>query len=444
MNCSIIKTTLLTVTLALASVTYAQQTKPATNKWAVGGKISNFYDLRVTYFDVLNNGFAGEDLKGLNGSKTRFDLGLGLDVAYFWTPLVSVDLGFDFGKMTGANQIDYYEADVNFLQLGVTFDLKTKYRTKPYTWVPFVRASVGRNGFDSKRYFIEDDGLFHSENGSTLVSGLGMGVRYHFNDNFHALLQSEYTVVYSDGLDGYNYGTGRDHLLKTSLGIRYTFGSNPHNDRGLAWQGGDSKSYDDIIKQLNDSLRTERARVNKANDDIAKINHLLTVDTDKDGVPDIKDHCPTVKGDGKDGCLKETSAPAAATTSAPSNVVAIVPTAPLLAPNKQQALEPLIKDIYFASGQFEVTNAADKERLIQLGKYLAQNPDIALSVVGIADGVGDPEKNKALSEKRAKSVYDLLIKNGASKEKIDFVGLGSISKNENQAERKVEFILQPE
>lgn len=444
MNCSIIKSTILTLTLALAGVSHAQQakpqTKPQTNKWAIGGKISNFYDLRVTYFDVLNNGFSGEDVKGLNGSKTKFDLGFGLDVAYFWTPVVSVDLGFDFGTITGANKIDYYKADINFLQLGVNFDLKTKYRNKPYSWVPYVRASVGRTGYDAKRYFIEDDGLFNTESRSTMVTGLGMGLRYHFNDNVHALLQSEYTVVYSDGMDGYNYGTGRDHLLKTSLGIRYTFGSNPHNDRGLAWQGGESKSYDDIIKKLNDSLQIERARVNKANDDIAKINQMLTVDTDKDGVPDIKDHCPTVKGDGRDGCMKDTVAPAAA----PSNAVALVPAAPILAPNKQQALEPLIKDIYFAPGQFEVSNQADKERLVKLGKYLAANPEIALSVVGIADGVGDPEKNKALSEKRAKSVYDLLIKNGASKDKIDFVGLGSISKNENQAERKVEFILQPE
>ena len=428
---------ILAVTLALTGVTQAQQTKSKTNKWAIGLRLSNFNDLEVGYFDKLNNGFSGKDLKGFNGNKTGFDLGYGLDVAYFWSPVISLDLGFDMGKMTGANTVEYYQADVSFLQLGLNFDLKTKFRTKPYKWVPFIRASVGRTGFDTKRYFIEDDGLFNSESGSTLVSGLGLGLRYHFNDHFHALIQSEYTVVYSDGLDGYNYGSGRDHLLKTSIGLRYTFGKHTHNDRGLAWQGGDSRNYDDVIKKLNDSLHFERARVSKNNEDISIINQKLTADSDNDGVPDIKDHCPDIKGNGKDGCIKEepksVNTPAASiNTNKSFNLSA----------EKQLELEPLIKDIFFEPGQYEISNNDEKQRLEKLGKFLAANPEVTLSIVGFADGTGVKKENKTLSENRAKLVYHILLNNGAAKEKLDYIGLGSISKNENKAERKVKFELQ--
>lgn len=439
MNGYKIKAMIFMVALSFASVAHAQQSKSFTNKWAIGIKLSNFKDLEVGYYDKLNNGFSGKDLKGLNGNKTRFDLGYGLDVAYFWTPIISVDLGFDIGKMTGANTVEYYEADVNFIQMGFNFDIKTKFRAKPYNWVPFVRASIGRSAFDTKRYFIEDDGFFNSESASTMVSGIGLGLRYHFNDNFHALLQSEYTVVYSDGLDGYNYGSGRDQLLKTSLAIRYTFGKHAHNDRGLAWQGGASKDYDDIIKQLNDSLRIERARVNKTNDDIAIINQKLTEDTDGDGVPDIKDLCPTIKGNDKDGCLKEVleviPSNSGNTSSTPS-------AKPGLSNSKQLELEPLIKEIYYEPGQYQINRNEDKERLVRLGKFLASNPEIAISIVGFADGTGAPKENTILSEERAKVVYQILINNGASKENLEYRGLGSIGKHASKEDRKVKFLLQ--
>lgn len=441
MNGNKIKTIVLTVTMALASVTQAQHTKSKINKWAIGAKLSNYYDLEVGYFDKLNNGFSGKDLKGLNGNRTHVDLGYGFDVAYFWTPVISVDLGFEKGNLTGANKVENYEAVVNFIQMGLNFDIKTKFRTKPYTWVPFLRASIGRSGFDSKRYFIEDDGLFNSESGSTMVSGLGLGLRYHFNDNFHALIQSEYTVVYSDGLDGYNYGSGRDHLLKTSLAIRYTFDKHAHNDRGLAWQSGASKTYDDVIKLLNDSLHIERARVNKTNEDIAIINQKLTADSDNDGVPDIKDHCPTVKGDGKDGCVKEEPKAIAAPPSGSGNIQALPPVKRVLSQIELAALEPLIKEIYYEPGQYQVSKKEDKERLVKLGKFLAANPEIFISVVGLADGTGSTKENTILSENRARLVYKILISNGASKEKVDYVGLGSISKEKNKEERKVKFVL---
>jgi OOP family OmpA-OmpF porin len=439
MNSNKIKTIVLTVTMALAGVTQAQHTKSKTNKWAIGAKLSNYYDLEVGYFDKLNNGFSGKDLKGLNGNRTHVDLGYGFDVAYFWTPVISVDLGFEKGNMTGANKVENYEAVVNFIQMGLNFDIKTKFRTKPYTWVPFLRASIGRSGFDSKRYFIEDDGLFNSESGSTMVSGLGLGLRYHFNDNFHALIQSEYTVVYSDGLDGYNYGSGKDHLLKTSLAIRYTFGKHAHNDRGLAWQSGASKDYDDIIKQLNDSLRIERARVNKTNDDIAIINQKLTEDTDGDGVPDIKDHCPTIMGNDKDGCLKEVLE---VIPSNSGNASSTPSAKPGLSNSKQLELEPLIKEIYYEPGQYQINRKEDKERLARLGKFLASNPEIAISIVGFADGTGAPKENTILSEERAKVVYQILINNGASKENIEYRGLGSIGKHASKEDRKVKFLLQ--
>jgi OmpA-OmpF porin, OOP family len=411
--------------------------KPKANNWALGARISHLYDLKFTAYDLLNNGFAGEDLSGLNGNKTKFDIGLGLDVVYFWTPVISIDASFDFGKMTGANEVDYYNSNVNFLSLGANFDLKTKYRKEPYKWVPYVRASIGRGAYDTERKFIVDDGTFQKESGSKLTTGLGAGLRYHFNDNLHLVLQSEFIVVATDAWDGYNYGSGKDHMIKSTLGIRYTFGKNPHTDRGLAWQGGNGgKNYDKELAALQDSLLTERRKVAQAYRDIASINEKLSIDTDGDGVPDIKDHCPDVAAKTKDGCPEEIQNIQAPSSSVNNKPISNKPT-----------METVDKTdmtftIYFDINSSELEKD-DKLILQNAVKFLKENPEILASVVGYADNSGSDKTNYDLSLKRAQIVNSYLVKEGIDKERLQVVAFGKQPKQDlDQLNRKVEIVIE--
>lgn len=61
----------------------------------------------------------------------------------------------------------------------------------------------------------------------------------------------------------------------------------------------------------------------------------------------------------------------------------------------------------------------------EIAKLLIGNPSINLSIEGHTDNVGDPNQNQILSEKRAKSVYNALIKLGIKSDRISSVGKGA-------------------
>ena len=55
--------------------------------------------------------------------------------------------------------------------------------------------------------------------------------------------------------------------------------------------------------------------------------------------------------------------------------------------------------------------ATSKAQLDEIGKVLAEHPELTIVVAGHTDNTGDPAGNQALSEARAKSVRDYLITN---------------------------------
>jgi len=81
-------------------------------------------------------------------------------------------------------------------------------------------------------------------------------------------------------------------------------------------------------------------------------------------------------------------------------------------------------------------------------KKLLKFPDYKILIVGFTDSIGDPEYNLKLSERRAKAVYDYLIKNDIPKTRLEYKGMGSanpIDTNDTEEgrrrNRRVEFYL---
>jgi peptidoglycan-associated lipoprotein len=81
------------------------------------------------------------------------------------------------------------------------------------------------------------------------------------------------------------------------------------------------------------------------------------------------------------------------------------------------------KVIYFAFDRAEIPKAAYKT-LKAHAKYLAENPTVDVKVGGHCDERGTPEYNVALGERRAQTVRDFLVMNGARSEQIKTVSFG--------------------
>ena len=88
------------------------------------------------------------------------------------------------------------------------------------------------------------------------------------------------------------------------------------------------------------------------------------------------------------------------------------------------------------------------EALSELIEIATACPQLQVEVAGHADAEGTPERNQALSERRAETAVEYLVRNGIPSERIKFVGYGAtrpLSPNDTPdgraMNRRVEIIV---
>ena len=67
-----------------------------------------------------------------------------------------------------------------------------------------------------------------------------------------------------------------------------------------------------------------------------------------------------------------------------------------------------------------------KNVLFEFSAYLKLNRNMVIEINGFTDDVGEDDVNKLLSENRARAVYDLLISNEISRDRLLFNGYGEL------------------
>ncbi len=92
------------------------------------------------------------------------------------------------------------------------------------------------------------------------------------------------------------------------------------------------------------------------------------------------------------------------------------------------ALSPIsrpvkMENIFYEFGRWELTQASETE-LMNLVKLLEDNPNITIELSAHTDMKGTDEFNNDLSQKRAQSCCDFLIKHGIERERLTPVGYG--------------------
>jgi outer membrane protein OmpA-like peptidoglycan-associated protein len=105
----------------------------------------------------------------------------------------------------------------------------------------------------------------------------------------------------------------------------------------------------------------------------------------------------------------------------------------------------VMKNIFFETGK----NTMKQESFQQLNnviEFMKDNNTLKLEISGHTDNVGSLSANVKLSENRAKSVVDYMIKGGIDKSRLTYKGYGPnqpVAKNNTEAgkakNRRVEF-----
>ncbi len=148
-------------------------------------------------------------------------------------------------------------------------------------------------------------------------------------------------------------------------------------------------------------------------------------DTDKDGIEDSKDKCPNTFGPvSNNGC-------------------------PVIEAKDRETLSFAMKAVQFELGKATLKSESFTV-LNQIADIMRKYSDYKLNIEGHTDNTGNADVNKRLSESRAKSCYDYLIKKGIPASRMSFKGFGAarpIANNSTYSgrtlNRRVEFNLVP-
>jgi len=96
-----------------------------------------------------------------------------------------------------------------------------------------------------------------------------------------------------------------------------------------------------------------------------------------------------------------------------------------------------LHDINFKTNDYSLTE--ESQQIIQLFvEFLNENPKVKVEIQGHTDNIGDDNSNLKLSEQRAKSVYDSVIAQGVSADRVKYKGYGEsrpIADNKTEAGR---------
>lgn len=105
---------------------------------------------------------------------------------------------------------------------------------------------------------------------------------------------------------------------------------------------------------------------------------------------------------------------------------------------------PVIKPVFFESGQVTFANPAEDDAVVARAAKILETTEFSVVVVGLADTEGDAASNKALAEQRAEHVAGMLKEKtkGVPAGRIKTFALGEkFATSDTQGERKCEFVF---
>lgn len=83
----------------------------------------------------------------------------------------------------------------------------------------------------------------------------------------------------------------------------------------------------------------------------------------------------------------------------------------------------ILKNIFFETNSYDLKHESTAE-LNKVIAFMKKNPKVIIEISGHTDNVGDEKSNLTLSEKRARSVYDAILKGGLESSRLTFKGFG--------------------
>ncbi len=429
--------------------------------WSVSAKVGlSFFDGDVA--QKYNNVFpkSGGDLALGISAERSFNPLWGIGVEYMFIPMRAEDDALDF---TG----DTHNASV-YMSLNVA-NLLYRYRRCKFN--VYFNVGIGMTFYNSEStknsgIYIQASGTRTQiptpnevKHGRAMQIPMGVNAEWNFHRNWALSWNTQIRLYNKDNFEADKpmQGTSDDVLLSTTLGIRYKFGASkkPHmrnicmgyaekrfqqetNNEDptccetLAKENAEQQIQLDSLKAVLSEYAPCINKIIENGCDEPKKDTIVvkeepakpvideTLDSDGDGVPDIRDLEPnTPKGSFVDYYGRAIS----------------------------NALEgsDKIKSVYFNVGSYNTSDqTANAGNIEEIAKKMQADPDAKLEIRGYCDPRGSVEFNQKLSDNRVNAVKKVLVsKYGIDASRITGNGYGkSINENlSNDLRRRCDFFL---
>jgi len=345
-----------------------------------------------------------------------------------------------------------------YLNGGINFDLKNKYKVKPSVLIKKIGATPVQ--FDVNMRTIYDDFIW---GGVTYRTGdavaLLMGLNYtNYNFAYSYDITTSSIRIPSAGSHGllftYKFKSKRNDRDKD--GIYDEEDDCPKIPGLLALKGCPDQDKDGIKDSEDECPEEFGLKINKGcpdkdsdgvvdkKDECPEVPGLPKFkgcpDTDGDGLQDAYDDCPTERGPIQNhGCPKGASNVDTVYISVTDTVYITI--------NNDTDLKKVFKDVKFELDEYRLT-AESILVLSEVSNYLDEKDVLNIQITGHTDSQATDEYNMELSENRVKAVQNYLVSKGISKSrvKIDWKGETEPIATNNTEEgreknRRVELII---
>lgn len=375
---------------------------------------------------IIRSTSLGSTLRNKQFGKIK-EMSPGLAINY----IQGLSNSFDFSTTLAGSFLDYpfkdnTTAGKDNLLLEADASIRGKMFSNKYVVSPYFQVGIGASKY--KGYF-----------GAFIPTGLGIQVNL-FDEAFF-LINSQYRIGITENTSNHFY---------YSIGLAGVVGKRkaapkpapppplpappPDSDgdgitdnldacpqvKGLAQFNGCPDTDGDGIADKDDKCPTEKG--------VARLQGCPVPDTDGDGINDEEDKCPNEKGIAryqgcpipdrdKDGINDEEDKcpdlPGVATNNGCPEITAEV----------KKRIEVAAKNIFFATGSVKLLTKSFKS-LDDVAKLMSEDANLRMDIEGHTDNTGQANKNQVLSENRAKSVYDYLVKKGVDASRLKSAGFG--------------------
>jgi OOP family OmpA-OmpF porin len=295
--------------------------------------------------------------------------------------------------------------------------------------------------------YYSDDVLPTFSTKSGFYIPLGVGLKIDLAKGVNLDLGYQVNFFSADDLDGYVYGSN-DMFSYTHIGLEFALGKSSKPQ--LATQGKNKPIHAEYIAPAR-VLKTPVVVVQPSPVDSTQIKHdqlkrdldstnarlaRLTLDSDGDGVPDVKDKCPNTPAGTK---VDSTGCP----------IILPVVNPEIKSEVKEEdrtTVKLAIQNLEFFPGT-SIIHGYSLNGLDKVAELLKRKK-IKLRLEGYTDSAGKPDDNLKLSKERAEAVKLYLVGRGVNPAQIETIGYGAahpVASNKTASgrrlNRRVEFIL---